>query len=278
MAKLKPARTSSQEPTTPDPLTALEQAIPPADPPPTPITIQSPIAYRKIADDLATLREARKRIVDYFNAPDPTSGLSIKQAALVAHRMLVEREKKALARVDPHIAVRDQALVAYDDQQARIAREAQETAAAALLAESELRRESQIAEAKQAGDKAAVRELTRAPIPVPFVAVQSATPDVDGLHFRETPKATVTDLQALVRGIARTAVYRELIFQLGTSPNAKRFAALLDQQLAAYGPAPTLECLEVKQSSINAFVKLHGADVAAKHGITVEQKKRSVSR
>ncbi len=121
------------------------------------------------------------------------------------------------------------AMGAYEQEQARRRREAEENARrererrereereraaaeeARLKKEAEDRRLAEAAAAEARGDRETAQRLIEAPIETPTVAPRPvfvptaplpAKPTADGVSFRDTWKAEVTDLMALVRAVA----------------------------------------------------------------------------
>jgi len=161
--------------------------------------ISSDAQYLHIADYLKAIKAFQKRVGDFFKPH--------KDRALAAHRALCADENKAL---DP--ALQDELackrlLIAWDQEQERVRREAERAQQALARQQEEARRLAEAAameqEAVQSGDQALLEqamELVDAPIVAPAIApVVKQTPKVAGLSYREVWKFRIVNPAAVPR-------------------------------------------------------------------------------
>lgn len=158
----------------------------------------------QFAADLLTseLVPRRQAITEYF-AP-------LKTAAHKAHRLICEREKLALARLEePERIVRDKLAQFAAAEQAR-RREAEARQRAELAAAQEAARAAAFDRAVERGDTAAAERLLDDSAPPPLVVVPGEpVPEVaklDGIGFVERRTVVVEDFAALVAAVAAGTV------------------------------------------------------------------------
>ncbi len=158
--------------------------------------------YTRVAEHLLTITAFRRQVQAFFKP--------LKDAAHAAHKGLCDREKETLAPADADEQRIKRALVEYTTAQDRI-RHAEE---ARLMVEQrqaeEARRLDEAAalerEFKATGD-VALQEQAEAILdaPMPVMSVQAPTPaapKVEGISYRETYRAQVSDLMTLVKAVA----------------------------------------------------------------------------
>lgn len=154
----------------------------------------------------------------------------IVTAAHNAHKVAVQQRDALLKPAEGAKRILGERMAAYEREQARLRREAEEAArreqerlereaqaaAAAeqkrLQAEAETRRLEEAAALEARGDGAAAERLLAEPVAVPVVTAApvfvptprpfAPAPRVDGVGFRQAWSAEVTDLLALVRAVA----------------------------------------------------------------------------
>lgn len=192
------------------------------------------------ADAVAAFRnlivERRKRIEEWFKDP--------VDAAFKAHRALTDKRREALARYeDPERIVNDK-LKAWNKEQERLRREAEEAAERERERQMEEDRLQRALEAEQAGDKGLAERIVdgRTPTPVPHVPVAAPPPRrVAGVTFAKKYRAEVVDVGALIRAAGARPEWQQLL-----APNM----AALNKLVAALGPATAVPGVRVVEDAV----------------------------
>jgi hypothetical protein len=158
------------------------------------IAIVDAPSYERACEFLKAIKAFRQEIADTF---DP----HIKRA-FDAHRALCAEKRDAEAPLADAERIVKNGLVAWDRVQAQ-----QRDAERRRLEEQarraeEDRRLAEAAALAAAGATEMADALLEEPIEVPAVAVAPTTPKVNGIAYRETWSAKVTDLHALVKFVA----------------------------------------------------------------------------
>lgn len=186
------------------------------------LVIDTPEAYVEVATWVRDMILPMKRKIEETFRP------RIKQADQL-HKGLLADERRFLAPVESAERVAKGKLAAYDAEQSRLRREAEQAEqrererqeqAAREQAAAEQRRVQKEAEDRrlaesllmeQRGDKVAADRLLDAPIPVPVVTpapvfaprpVAPPPPKVEGVSYRDVWSAEVEDLAGLVKAVA----------------------------------------------------------------------------
>lgn len=160
--------------------------------------------YIEAANLLKVNKSLRQRIADTFAD-------GIKKANDL-HKSLLSQRKKLedpLDRGDSHLR---QQMRAYDIQkeQARRQKEIELREAERKRQEEERLREA-IEVEQSGGDKEEVEEVLSAPVVVAPLIIQKETPKVEGISYRSSWKATVTDLPALIKAASENSQYQNLL-------------------------------------------------------------------
>jgi hypothetical protein len=166
-------------------LTTIQQAQAPAwSPREAPLPIRSADDYRAVAAELLVVKQFSRQVEAWFKP--------LKQQAKAAWDALVKAEREALAPARAWEEKCKQAMVEWDRQQEELRRaEERRRAEEARKAEEERRLARAAALEAQAlaeGDEAKLaqaRALIAAPIETAPVFVEKATPQVDGISYRE---------------------------------------------------------------------------------------------
>lgn len=184
------------------------------------------IASPEDADTLASIRgeiQARQKAVeDWFREP--------VEAAHKAHKALTTRRAEALAKFSEPLRIANQKLAAWNQEQARLRREAEEAAERErqrLMDEERIRKAT---EAEAAGDDHLAERIVSGstPVAVPHVPVAAPAPrKVAGVSFVRKFRAEVVDVHALVRAVAAKPEWMSLLTVNTTALN-KMVSALGD--------------------------------------------------
>lgn len=178
-------------------------------------------SYRVVADMLLGIKALRKKIAETF---DPHIA-----RAFQAHRALTRDKAETEAPLAEAERVIKDTLAAYDTEQERLRVEAQRLADEAARQRDEDERLARAAameiEGREYGDDALVDEahalIETPPVPVTAAPVAKAVPKVQGISYRVTYSARVTDVRALVKFIAANPQYVNLIVPNMTAINAQ---------------------------------------------------------
>jgi hypothetical protein len=165
------------------------------------IAVTSPETYSAAAELLKGIKALRGRIAETF---DP----HIRRAH-EAHKALVRQKADMEAPLTEAETTVKRALGTYTQEQERIRREEERRLAEEARKREEERRlaeaaalETEAAETGNAELLAEAQEMISAPVEAPVVILQSATPKVAGISYRENWKGACTDLAALVKAAA----------------------------------------------------------------------------
>jgi hypothetical protein len=150
--------------------------------------------YERACDFLKGIKALRQEIAETF---DP----HIKRA-FDAHRALCAEKKDAEAPLADAERIVKTALVEYDREQEAIRRQEQIAREAELRTQEEDRRLAEAEALAAAGAPEMAEALLSEPIQTPAVAVAPKVPKVNGIAYRETWSAQITDLHALVKFVA----------------------------------------------------------------------------
>jgi hypothetical protein len=170
--------------------------------PAVPLPIRSHDDYLAVADALKTVKAYEKQVED-------TIGPHI-QRAHATWKGLTEQRRQALEVAKQWEGECKTALAEWDTEQERLQREEQRRLEEEARRQEEARRLEEAAaleaEGIAEGDEGKIteaNELIAAPVETPVVSVPKATPQVQGVSFRESWDARVTDLHQLVRHVAQ---------------------------------------------------------------------------
>lgn len=155
------------------------------------IEITTADQYSAAANFLREIKTCRKRIADVFGP--------IVRAAHEAHKRAKAAQTEADQPLDQAEGIVKQSMIAYDTEQAQIARQRQIEAEAAARRAEEQRIVEEAAALEQAGEAQAAQELIEAPVIAPVVMVEKATPAVEGITYREAWQFEVIDANAVPR-------------------------------------------------------------------------------
>jgi len=184
-------------------------------PPPVSLTITNQDEYVAVAGALSGVKEFQKRVEAWFKP--------LVEHAHASWRGLTQRREETLAPAKKFEAEVKTALADYDTKQEQLRLAEQRRLEAEARAQEETRRLAEAAaleaEGIAEGDEgklAEAQELVSAPVETPPVFVEKAVPQVQGLSFRETWDARVTDLLKLIQHVAQHPEHVNLL-----TPNAK---------------------------------------------------------
>jgi hypothetical protein len=192
----------------------IQQKEPEWNPPTLPAVIETGDEYAGVAGALKRAKETLKHVEEWFEPH--------VQDAHATWKRLTERRRNTLAPIQEFEAGCKRLLVAYDTEQERLRQEEQRRLEEEARRQEEARRLEEAAaleaEGIAEGDESKIteaEELIAAPVETPVVSVQKATPQVQGLSFRETWNAKVTDPLKLIQYVAQHPEFVNLL-----TPNA----------------------------------------------------------
>ena len=156
------------------------------------IQIKTPAHYEQAGDMLKSIKALRKEVDDAFD--------DIIKKAHEAHKAAVSKKKEHELPLQQAETILKSGMLAFQQEQQRRAREEQARLEEQARKEREkLEARAAAAEAKGKAERAEELRTQAATVPTPIVSIE--TPRVSGVSTRETYRAVVIDLQALVRGI-----------------------------------------------------------------------------
>lgn len=174
------------------------------------VAIATPEDYGLVAERLKVNKAFQKSVAEFFKP--------MKAQADAAHKAVVAAERKLLEPAQADEARDKGLLIAYDAEQDRLRRDAERRAQEAARKAEEERRLAEAAAletlATATGDAAMRQEaeaLIAAPIEVPVVAVEKATPKVAGITYVEKWSAVVVSKQKFVEFVAQHPDYLHLL-------------------------------------------------------------------
>lgn len=190
------------------------------------LVISDSRTYEQACDFLKGVKALRQRIAEVF-------GPHIKRA-FEAHRALCGEQREHEAPLLEAERVVKDALVAYDREQERIQREAQQRQLAEQRRLEEERRLQEALALEARGRHEQAEAVLEKPIVVPVPVLPAReVPKVAGVAFRETYSARCTDLHALIRHVAAHPEHTNLLVPNQAAINA--MARSLRQQLLIPG-------------------------------------------
>lgn len=157
-------------------------------------TIQTGEDYERAGELLKTVKGLRAEIDSTF---DP-----IITAAHKAHKEALEQKKKVEAPLAEAENLLKPKIAAYLAEEERKRREEELRLQKLAQEEAERRRLEEAAMLDDIGETAEANAILEEPVFVPAVTVQPTAPKVAGITMRTTWAAQVTDLVALVKGVA----------------------------------------------------------------------------
>ena len=169
----------------------------------TTIVVTDDHSYGQAAEILKQARSLDKQAVA-FVAP-------LTAATKAAHDESLALEKKLRAPFQLAIASIPRVIGAYEAQQRRLKEQERQQAEEALRKQEESRRLAEAERLEKAGKVAEAMAFLDAPISVPSVVPEPAVPKVEGLAFRDSWKALVTDLGALIAFVAANPQFQNLL-------------------------------------------------------------------
>lgn len=161
------------------------------------LKIATPDDYEKAGDMLKAIKSLRKEVDDAFD--------DIIKKAHDAHKAAVAKKREHEVPLTQAEALIKGGMIAYQSELQRKAREEQARLEEQARKERE-RLEARAAKAEAAGKSEKADELRSRAETVAAPVVSINTPKVAGIATRETYRAVVVDLQALVRGIVEGKV------------------------------------------------------------------------
>lgn len=162
------------------------------------VKVTDPDSFERANGTLRTIKEFLRRVAELF---DPIDAAQIAaRKTTIAQRKLLEDKPKAL-----ELAQKGE-LVAYEQRQAAIRREAEAAAERERLRIEEDARLKAALEAESRGESKVAEAILEAPHPPTPVfappAIGPTAPKAEGLSFRSNFRAEVTDLALLVKAVA----------------------------------------------------------------------------
>ena len=189
-------------------------------------------SYVNATELLKGIKALRRRIGEVFD-PHVTR-------AHEAHKALVREKKDAEAPLTEAEGLIKRALVQYTDKQERQRREDEQRLRDEARRREEQRRLEEAAaleqQAVESGNVALGREaeaLLEAPVHTPAVQVAPTTPKVSGISYRETYRAQLVNLMALVTHVATHPEHANLLTL--NQPAANQLARSLKTNLRVPG-------------------------------------------
>jgi hypothetical protein len=155
------------------------------------IIITSPETYLSMSDLYKTIRALREEVANTF---DP----QISQANKL-HKSLIAEKNRHDGPLETGEKKAKEAMRIYDDEQIRIAREAENRIREEARKQEEERRLQEALAAEKDGEKELAEEIIKEPIWTPPVTVQKATPKVSGVVFRTYWMWRVKDINKVPR-------------------------------------------------------------------------------
>lgn len=141
--------------------------------------------YAQAGSLLVQIKTMRKRIKDVFGP--------IVEAAFSAHKVAKGKQNEAEAPLDLAENHLKRMIGAYNEEQDRIRQEQQRAAEAAARKAEEDRMLAEAQAAEAAGEKEEAQAIIEQPVQAPVVIVQSTTPKLEGVSFRENWTFQITD-------------------------------------------------------------------------------------
>lgn len=141
--------------------------------------------YAQAGGLLVRIKELRKRVADVFEP--------IVKAAHEAHKIATAKRNEANAPLDMAENHLKRLIGDYNQEQERIRQEQQRQAEAAARKAEEDRMLAEAQAAEAAGEKEEAQAIIEQPVQAPVVIVQSTTPKLEGVSFRENWTFQITD-------------------------------------------------------------------------------------
>ena len=196
------------------------------------LPIQSDADYVVVAEGLKTVKAFECHVIEWFRP--------LKEKAHGAWRGLCDREKETLKPAKAQEANYKAALVTYTEDQERARRaEEQRLREDARRREEQRRLEEAAALERQAVDSGNValgieaQTLLDTPVETPVVQVAPTTPKVAGISYRDTYRAQLVNLMALVTHVATHPEHANLLTL--NQPAANQLARSLKTNLRVPG-------------------------------------------
>lgn len=174
------------------------------------IRISDATTYTQAAELLKGIKALRQEVDATF---DP-----IIAAAFKAHREACAQKKKAEAPLAEAEAILKRGCVDYDMEQERIAKAEEIRLREEARRAEEQRRLEEAAALEREGNETnnpellyEANELIEQPVETPGVVVAKNTPKVNGISYRETWNARVTNLQKLIQFVAKNPQHANLL-------------------------------------------------------------------
>lgn len=158
------------------------------------IVVKDTDTYLFAAEKLKAAKALASEIKEFFKP--------LKEKAKAAHHALCESEKEKLAPLDVTISDIGGKMRAYEAEQARAAKEEERRLSELAKKQEEEARLLEAIEAEESGDADTAKRIMEEKLPAPVVRVQAEVPKVQGLSYRTSYHAEVTDLRALVKAVA----------------------------------------------------------------------------
>ena len=161
-------------------------------------TIKSSEDYVRASEILINIKAIRKKIEETFKP--------IKQKMDAAKKEVLDQEKAADSPLKEAEAWIKPLMMDYDKAQEILRQEQQRKLQEEARRQEEEQRLEAALEAEMEGDKEGAADIINEEVYVPPVILPKATPQVQGISYREVWKHEVTSLMQLVRGVADAKV------------------------------------------------------------------------
>lgn len=179
----------------PDP-TALVQEFQPLVKRAGAMVVSSKDEHEVAVEAMKTLRGVEKKLTDHY---EPTR----KALDTAKKELLLARDKMIQPFAEARVVI-GQKVDAYEAEQARIAAEERRAKEEAARKVDEERRLLEAIAAEEAGDTELAEAIVQEPVPAPVVHIEPQIAKVAGVSVRESWRAEVVDLLALIRHCAAT--------------------------------------------------------------------------
>lgn len=169
------------------------------------IVVSTADDYVLLSQDLKLTKAYVSKVEAFFKP--------LKQAQDRAKLALLDAERERLRPALDYEARVKRALVTYDTEQERLRRVQEQALREQARQREEAMRLEQAAALEREGMAEEANELLEEAIaaPAPDVQVEKATPKVEGISYRETWQATVTNPMALIRFVAAHPQFEHLL-------------------------------------------------------------------
>lgn len=242
-----------------------------------PIKIESRDQYVDVAEKLKVERADAKWVEGKLQ---PFANIAFR-----IHRAITGKTNEYVGYTNQRATIYDSALVDFDNELERLARETEDNLRKQAATEDEQRRRNDAAELTARGNTAAAEAVMKEPPRPVHVAVEKGTPKVAGHGFKKRWIGTCEDEDVLLKAVARPAIYREIAAWLKADigPKANKLAAELERRAGEFPVIPssifysTKGAIEALNTKITANANATNGKIDWP-GVAVTEDKKSTTR